>query len=47
MLEEAAQTAYEQKDVQALRIVQTKCGAGDRHVLEKINAYLSQLSSKK
>ncbi|XP_034235328.1 vacuolar protein sorting-associated protein 16 homolog [Thrips palmi] len=47
MLEKAAQTAFEQKDVQALNVVQARCGAQDRHVVEQINTYLAQLRSKK
>lgn len=47
MLEKAAQTAFEQKDVLALEVVQTKCGAQDRQIVEQINTYLAQLRSKK
>ncbi|KAK4881688.1 hypothetical protein RN001_005007 [Aquatica leii] len=43
-LEEAAQIAYEQRDIQGLLYVQSKC---QPVLAEKINAYVSQLGARK
>ncbi|KAJ1520941.1 hypothetical protein ONE63_004018 [Megalurothrips usitatus] len=47
MLEQAAQTAFEQKDARALDALRSRCGASDKQVLEQINTFLTQLMSKK
>ncbi|XP_071444220.1 vacuolar protein sorting-associated protein 16 homolog [Hetaerina americana] len=47
MLEEAAQYAYEQKDCEALLLIQRKCSTNDTALSEKINLFLLQLSAKK
>lgn len=47
MLKQAAQTAFDQKDTQALIAVQSKCGSSEQNVIEQINTFLTQLSSRK
>lgn len=46
MFEQAAQTAFEQKDDEGLKVVQSKCG-DNVGLKQVINNYLAQLSSKK
>ncbi|KAK9730593.1 Vps16, N-terminal region [Popillia japonica] len=45
-LEDAAKIAYEQRDIQSLLYVQSKCPA-QSDLSEQINAYISQLGAKK
>ncbi|XP_046392085.1 vacuolar protein sorting-associated protein 16 homolog [Ischnura elegans] len=47
MLEEAAQCAYEQKDCDALLLIQSRCASSNTALSEKVNLYLLQLSTKK
>lgn len=47
MFEEAAQIAFEQKDLQALLFVQGRSAPADRNVSEKISLLITQLSAKK
>lgn len=45
MLNEAAQTAFEQKDTLALTFVLAQCGSSDRQLVEKINVFLTSLKN--
>lgn len=45
LLSEAAQTAYEQKDVSALTFVLAQCGSSDRQFVDKINMLLTSLKN--
>lgn len=45
-LEQAANIAFQQRDIQNLTYVQSKCG-GDAKLLEKISNMIMQLESRK
>lgn len=47
MFEEAAQIAFEQKDLQALLFVQGRCAPADRNLCDKISLLITQLGAKK
>lgn len=48
-LDEAADIAFQQRDIQGLLYVQSKCGSQAAHaqLLERINAMITQLESRK
>nr|CAI5861347.1 unnamed protein product [Callosobruchus analis] len=46
-LEEAAEVAFQQRDLQGLLYVQNKCGNQFPSLLEKINNMVSQLESRR
>ncbi|XP_011644142.1 vacuolar protein sorting-associated protein 16 homolog [Pogonomyrmex barbatus] len=45
LLSEAAQTAYEQKDIAALTFVLAQCGTSDRQFVDKVNMLLASLKN--
>ncbi|XP_029034323.1 vacuolar protein sorting-associated protein 16 homolog [Osmia bicornis bicornis] len=45
MLNEAVQTAVEQKNVSALKFVLAQCNASDRQLIDKINMYITSLEN--
>jgi hypothetical protein len=45
MLNEAAQTAFDQKDGSALTFVLAQCGSSDRQLVDKINMFLTTLKN--
>lgn len=45
MLNEAAQTAFEQKDTSGLTFVLAQCGSSDRQLIDKINTFLANLKN--
>lgn len=45
MLNEAVQTAIEQKDVSALTFVLAHCDASDRQLIDKINMYITSFKN--
>lgn len=45
MLNDAAQTAFEQKDTSALTFVLAQCGPSDRQLIDKINMFLASLKN--
>lgn len=46
LLEDAATIAFESRDERALDYVLSKCNAGNRMLVEKINTMKSQLNKK-
>lgn len=45
MINEAVQTAMEQKDVNALTFLLAQCEATDRQLIDKINMYITSLKN--
>jgi len=45
ILNEAAQTAFDQKDSSALTFVLAQCGSSDKQLVDKINMFLTTLKN--
>lgn len=45
MLDEAAATAFQQKDVSGLKFVLAQCESSDKQLIDKVNKYLFSLKN--